>query len=403
MMQFNCKFLEKENSSSGEGKRFKVILLQEGLGNFGTAYYYTKEALQSAVEIFEGAKSFADHPTKIEDEVRPERSVRDQIGHFEEVKIEDVDGRANLVGEFVRVEGSEYDWVKDQLLHSIDYSRKYPEKDFIGLSINASGDSKETPIDDIIKKAPQVCVEKLNEAKSLGIKYVQVTNKIENCISCDLVTSAGAGGAVKTLIEGDTPMAKDHDDETKDKELIKSMLKKHGVDGQEEACHALHKQYKSAGMKQEEAAEAAAIHLKISKKKKESESEEDEEEKKKKEARKKEDEDEKKKEDEDEKKKKESTIAELAGRVAFLESSLKNEKLSSHMEKSFKESGFDPSTISFFKKTTGEFKDQNDFDERFSEFTKGFKGLKENKGFSKVKDSFEAKEDDIISFSDCVK
>jgi hypothetical protein len=70
------------------GARFRVALIQEGLGNLRDGFYYTKQALESAVPAFEGKKAYADHPSRSEESDRPERSVRDIVGHYENLKLE---------------------------------------------------------------------------------------------------------------------------------------------------------------------------------------------------------------------------------------------------------------------------------------------------------------------------
>src|SRR5690606_38363497 len=92
--------------------KFEVVLLQEGLGNSSDGNYYSKEALESSVPIFEGKKCYANHPSKIEDEARPERDVKDIIGHFENIRVEEdsKDGRAMLKGDLIILPGSSYDW-----------------------------------------------------------------------------------------------------------------------------------------------------------------------------------------------------------------------------------------------------------------------------------------------------
>lgn len=204
--KFNFRPTNLRESASDDGigpTKFKVVLLQEGLGNFGDAYYYNREALESAIPVFTGAKVYADHPSSAEEETRPERSVRDVLGHFENIQVEtDKDDRAMLTGEVCILPDKPYEWARGLMRHAVDHAKKFPDKDFIGLSINASGDSSETPIDDVMKQAPSGAKPKLVEAKEQGIDTVRVVSKIKSAVSCDLVTEAGAGGKILNLIEG---------------------------------------------------------------------------------------------------------------------------------------------------------------------------------------------------------
>lgn len=188
------------------GLVFKSVLLQEGLGNLTDCYYYTKEALQSAVPLFEGKKIYANHPDKMQEQIRPERDVRDILGHFENVQLEsDKDGRASLVADLVILPEESFDWARGLMKHSVSYAQKFPDKEFVGLSINASGDSEETKLDDYVSsnEIPESCLMKIQQAKEKGIETIKPVTVMESAISCDLVTEAGAGGAILKLMEQD--------------------------------------------------------------------------------------------------------------------------------------------------------------------------------------------------------
>lgn len=256
--------------------RFKTILIQEGIGNMRDAFYYTKEALKSAMSVFEGKKIFADHPTDIEETTRPERSVRDVLGHFENVQYVENEGRGALEAEVVIPPDPPFQWARSLMGHAVEYSKKYPDKDFIGLSINATGDANEEPIDKVIAQAPQGCVQKLNEAKAKGISSVKLVYIIADAVSTDLVTEAGAGGRILDMLENNKGEKKmediaKHDDEMQDVELIKKMLKKYlgdETDATVEECNVAKEAQKAFGEMgySEEEAEKAAVHaLKLSK------------------------------------------------------------------------------------------------------------------------------------------
>lgn len=262
-----CRMLESAGGSAGVDangnarfqNRFRAILIQEGLGNLKDGFFYTKEALRSAVPVFEGRKFYADHPSSFEEEVRPERSVRDVYGHFENIEYKEAeDGTGQLHGDIVVLTDESADWVRARLVHAIEYAKKYPDKDFLGLSINASGDAAPVPAEEFLQREGVVksAIAKVQEAIAGGLTEIKVVNTIDQATSCDLVTEAGAKGKVLQMLEANR-MAKHesekkeaeaeekkkeaeeaapaaHDDEQADKELILSMLKKHGLIGGEE-------------------------------------------------------------------------------------------------------------------------------------------------------------------------
>lgn len=161
---------------------YSVVLLKEGPGNPKDKHFYTSEAIRQGVPVFEGLQCFADHPSSFEEESLPERSVRDMVGWFERVGIsEDADGKALMVGKLVTVPGRSYDWVRNLLDAAIVKKQRDPQgKEFIGLSINATGETM-----------PFYVGEE---------EWNKVTQFVE-AKSCDLVTQAGAGGRVVALAE----------------------------------------------------------------------------------------------------------------------------------------------------------------------------------------------------------
>lgn len=305
----SVKFLEAVKDDEKSGLIFKTVLIQEGLGNLRDAYWYSTDALESAVSIFEGKKIYADHPSASDDSDRPERSVKDILGHFENVAVEtDEDGRSMLTANVVVLPEQSFDWARGLMKHSLEYAKKYPDKEFVGLSINASGDSEPIGIEEFIKQndPPESTLPKLQKAMDDGIDTLNVVKVIENAVSIDLVTEPGAGGKILKLIE-EAKMAtkankkeaanqktikdalkenedekkdgaKDdgdggggHDDEDQDKKLIKSMIKKHlgdKSDGSEEEME-MYKQavaaYGEMGYENEACHEAAGHAMKLAK------------------------------------------------------------------------------------------------------------------------------------------
>lgn len=303
----SLRLIEAKAQDNGIGPtRFRAVLIQEGLGNFRDGFYYTKEALNSAITVFEGKKIYADHPSSQDEETRPERSVRDVLGHFEGVRIEEgEDGQSMLTADVHIMEDQHYAWARGLMRHAVTYSKKFTDKDFVGLSINASGDAEEVELDKFIEQneVPEAAALKLIKAKEEGLARIKVVSAINEAVSCDLVTEAGAGGRVTAMIEQEKELmakkikkvvakeaaeaveavetveqpagdatAAGHDDAAADTELFKKLLAKHlgtEADGLDEAAQGLHKEaYEAAkelGMDEAEAMKCAAGYAKIAK------------------------------------------------------------------------------------------------------------------------------------------
>ena len=234
----SCRLSERAAADDGIGPtKFRSILIEEGLGNLKDTYYYTREALESAVPIFEGKKIYADHPSSDEERIRPERSVRDVLGYFESVQLEeDADGRAQLVADVQILDEPSYAWARGLMRHAVDYSKKFPDKDFIGLSINANGQAEEVALSSFLNEneIPESALSKLRKAKDEGVDTIRIVSAITDAVSCDLVTEAGAGGRVMALIEQER------------KEMVKKDSKKEEKKTQaEDTAHVSHVQIKS--------------------------------------------------------------------------------------------------------------------------------------------------------------
>jgi hypothetical protein len=287
-MTLVCPMVESTAAERGMvASKFKVVMLREGLGNFGDAFFYTKEALESGVSVFEGKKIYANHPRKSDEEDLPERDVRDVVGYYSDVMVESgQDGQSLLTGVVNMMPDKSFEWARALMREAVEYSKKYPNQDFVGLSINANGESSEMPLETFMREnagLPEPCMLKLKQAVAAGVETVRVATNFTEAVSCDLVTEAGAGGKVIAMLEGERKMAKKvtknkesdgsdagHDDAAKDKELISAMLKKHlGEEKQDEATEkAATEAYQAAresGMEAEEAAECVGQSMKMSK------------------------------------------------------------------------------------------------------------------------------------------
>lgn len=228
--------------SQGSGRRFRVVLLQEGMGNMEDCFYYTKKAIQSAVPIFEGAQFYVNHPAQSEETDRPERDVREIAGYFEKLSTQVAqDGRTQLAGDLVLLAGNAFDRERSLMVESIEYAQKHPGKDLVGLSINANGDFEEANLQNFMQMEdiPPGAMEKLNEALQRGITTIRPVNEMTSAVSCDLVTVAGAGGRINQLLEGRKNMedeTKKESEKSKEEEKAKEAAKHEGEDGKDQSA-----------------------------------------------------------------------------------------------------------------------------------------------------------------------
>lgn len=172
----------------GKGTDTEVVIIREGPGNLTDRHWYTREAIMSGVKVFEGAKCFANHPDAIQQQVQPERNIRDQVGFFHDLRAVEANGRMELRGRLAFLESTPLEQ-SDLVKHTIalvrtagKHAAKYGEsvKPFVGISINADGED-----------AP---------AKIGGEDWNAVTMFTE-ATSADVVTFPAAGGKFLGLLE----------------------------------------------------------------------------------------------------------------------------------------------------------------------------------------------------------
>lgn len=429
-----CEFRESEHASF-KNHKFEVVIIKEGLGNFKDRFFYSKNALQNAAQskLFEGSQCFADHPSLMEEEIRPERSTRDILGYYENVRYQENDtGQGLLTADLVVADNISLDWAMSLLTNSIEYSKKFKEADLVGLSINASGAASATSIDEFIQsqKFSHEVLKKLVEAKDQGISEINVVNELKEAQSVDLVTKAGAGGRILQMLEqekkfmkkkslresegmekkvenedgapaksdGATPpkadgaATPDHADAEQDKNLFAQMIKQYlGKDDaspeEMEAAEMTHSAAKEMGMEGDEAYQAAGNHLKmamaVGQKMAQKQSEKSE-------AETTEAEGESKKESETEaetkegqapppnpsstdgKKKESMTVIELSGEIAKLRESLKKFELRDYLDSKLAESGKSNMVTKKFREALGAPKSKEQIDQSFSIFMKAY-------------------------------
>jgi len=174
---FNLRGRFMESAVANDKTReIDVIIIQEGLGNARDKNFYTKECFEKSYKLFEGAQAYADHPTRTEESDRPERSIKELVGYYKNPSVIDYNNKKAIKATLKIMDGDSYNWIWDLVKESVNYAKEYPDKDLVGISINASG-----------------VTEKNQESADPLINYVQ---EITDVFSSDVVTKPGAGGRI---------------------------------------------------------------------------------------------------------------------------------------------------------------------------------------------------------------
>lgn len=196
LLEIGGRISEAKKDDAGRVS-YPVIIISQGLGNLGDRNYYTASAIQSGVQVYEGKKAYYDHPTKSQADEQPGRSVRETCGHYENCKVvTDKDGLSVLQADFVPEKNKSE--VINKLDHAIEFKKKYPTKDYIGISINGDGEGKECTYEDFVKEfnPSALEMEKISQIEGQSINAIL---KLTDAVSADLVTEAGAKG--RLLVE----------------------------------------------------------------------------------------------------------------------------------------------------------------------------------------------------------
>lgn len=162
-----------ESVIDAEHKTVDVTLIQSGWSANGK--YYSKEVLGRDKGIFEGVKSYADHPGKNEETNRPERSVRDITGYYTNVRQAD-DGSLKATRHFVGAVGTD-------VIYPLVVETITNRPDLMGLSINALGKTKLGEVD--------------------GRKGIVVEALVKGNSVDDVTTPAAGGKYDRLLMAGD--------------------------------------------------------------------------------------------------------------------------------------------------------------------------------------------------------
>jgi hypothetical protein len=129
--------LREAKVTDPEARKVLVDLLTVGKGNPRDRHYYTQTAIDTGASAFEGKPAFADHSSVSEESDRPERSVRDIIGYYEDVH---ADG-ASLKATLRVLPGPAFDWAWSLVQESIAFAQKHPGQNLAGISICARGET----------------------------------------------------------------------------------------------------------------------------------------------------------------------------------------------------------------------------------------------------------------------
>jgi hypothetical protein len=177
--------LESASFTATKPRTAEVVLIVEGLGNKRDLHYYPASTLRKAVKdrVFESVQAFLDHPSKADDRDRPERSLRDLIGWYSDIKeVRMPDGKVGIGATLHIRDGADeaVGLIKEALAHAAKYPDQPP---FAGLSINSDGEVERENVDGQI----------LNVVKSVGPVF-----------SVDCVTRPARAGKFLSLSESES-------------------------------------------------------------------------------------------------------------------------------------------------------------------------------------------------------
>jgi hypothetical protein len=173
-----------EGAAGGSnGRLFKgVTVIQSGLGNARDRHFYTPEALKEAVNdgLFEDLSAYVDHPTKIDEEIQPERTFKDLVGIYRNPRFVEGANGARVVADFHVLKS--HNWLAEGIrdLVGMGLGKK------VGVSILGSG--RTSPGKHRLEETGETI-------------DVQRVDKFTRMRSADIVTQAGAGGGFQNLSE----------------------------------------------------------------------------------------------------------------------------------------------------------------------------------------------------------
>lgn len=174
---FTEKGSDEQSKEGQKGRVYLVTIIEEGLGNSKDKNYYSAEALQSGVQVFNGAKAYADHPDAITEKTLPERSMKDLVGWYSDCFVDKNPntGKTRLRGKLHFFPSAK--WLTDM----IDVILTDPTaKNLFGISINAVGKTR---------------------PGNMGGEEVNYVEEFQRVDSADVVTEPAARGKFDKMLE----------------------------------------------------------------------------------------------------------------------------------------------------------------------------------------------------------
>jgi len=205
--------LEAKSISEEKGI-YEITLIKEGLTS-DKRRYYPRSVLESSVSLFEGTQAYADHPTKSEMKDRPERSIRDLIGVYDSVRLDESNGTTSIKAQLKTLDSAE--WVRPLLNMATESAN------MCGASIHADGT--------VIPK---------------GSNGADLVESINSVFSTDIVTRPNAGGAIERLI------ASERNEGGEEEMKIDELTIKELTEGNPELVEAMKKEVLEAKIKEDE-------------------------------------------------------------------------------------------------------------------------------------------------------
>lgn len=166
--------LHESGKAKGSGKRRRAKLIAADV--WGSSGYYPASVLERDAEavFFPGVKMYENHFTEAEEYSRPEGDVAKLVGKLTSYGVYEPD---NPEGPGVYADVEFYDSYVDRINEIADD---------IGLSVRGDGTSEQGEVDG---------------------RYGPIVTQLLNIRSVDVVTSAGAGGKIVSILESAGPMA----------------------------------------------------------------------------------------------------------------------------------------------------------------------------------------------------
>lgn len=212
----NSRAFTAEAEVNEAERSVRVIIISEGPGNEVDKNYYTPEAIESGVPLFEGARAFINHQTEAERSSRPEQDVHQLCGFYKDCKLTTVNDprqgknvkalEATLVCDESEAGALAFAKAKAQIL----FSKIYPNSKecYAGISVNTGGWQDGT----------------INIGGDEWSKIVA----FEGVQSADIVTRPGRGGAFLRFAESLGPEGSNNmkESDVKNAEQIRKLVTK---------------------------------------------------------------------------------------------------------------------------------------------------------------------------------